>query len=185
MGKLVLCSFISLDGYVEAPNREMVPPKNSPDLHRHFIRPNLERGGINIYGRITYEGMHAYWTSPAAEPKEAAQLTATPKVVFSKTLKDARWANTTILRGENLRAEVKGLKRQTDKDLMIFGSASVGNAFLKEGLIDEFRILINPVVLGAGRPLFQGGYERFGLKLTGAQPFDSGSVLLSYELERS
>jgi dihydrofolate reductase len=183
MGKLVLCSFISLDGYVEAPNREMVLPKNSPDLHRYFIRPNIERGGINIYGRVTYEGMAAYWTSPQAEPKEAAQLTATPKVVFSKSLKEATWANTTIHRGKNLREEIAGLKRQTDKDLMIFGSASLGNAFISAGLIDEFRILINPIVLGAGRSLFQGGYERFRLKLTGAQPFDSGGVLLSYERE--
>jgi len=183
MGKLVLCSFISLDGYVEAPNREMVLPKNSPDLHRYFIRPNIERGGVNIYGRVTYEGMAAYWTSPQAEPKEAAQLTATPKVVFSKTLKEATWANTTIYRGENLREEIAGLKRQTEKDLMIFGSATIGNAFMSAGLIDEFRILINPIVLGAGRSLFESGHERFRLKLTGAQAFDSGSVLLSYERE--
>jgi dihydrofolate reductase len=181
MGKLVLCSFISLDGYVEAPNREMVPPENSPDLYRYFIKPNLERGGINIYGRVTYEGMAAYWTSAAADSKEAAQLTATPKVVFSKTLKNAAWANTTILRGDDLSEEIAALKRRTPKDLMIFGSAGLGNAFLRESLVDEFRILINPIVLGAGRPLFQGGYERFKLKLTGAQSFDSGSVLLSYE----
>ncbi|HZP19084.1 MAG TPA: dihydrofolate reductase family protein [Bauldia sp.] len=184
MGKLVLCDLISLDGFIEAPNREFVPPKNSPDLHRLFIRPNLERGGINIYGRVTYEFMAAYWTSPQAEGQEAAKLTAMPKVVYSKTLQTATWANTTILRGDDLRADVARLKARTDKDLMIYGSAGLGNAFMKAGLIDEFRILINPVVLGAGRPLFQGGYGRFRLKLTGSQAFDSGAVLLSYEPER-
>ena len=181
MGKVVVSSLISLDGFTEAPNREFVPPEPSPDLFRYFIEPNMSRGGIFIYGRVTYEFMVGYWTSPAADPKEAARLADRRKVVFSRSLQKAGWGRVTIARGDDLAADVAAMRRETDDDLTILGSATLVNAFLRAGLVDAFHLLVTPVMLGAGTPLFQGGYARQKLKLTGARPFDSGAVLMTYE----
>jgi dihydrofolate reductase len=181
MGKVVVSTFISLDGFAEAPNREMVPPPPSPDLFRKFIRVNMERGGIFIYGRVTYEMMVGYWTSAAADAKQAAELAVARKVVFSRTLREANWGNVTISRGEDLAAEVAALRNETDRDLTILGSPTLVNAFLRAGLVDRFNLLVTPVLLGAGTPLFQGGFERSKWKLTLADAFDSGAVLLNYE----
>jgi dihydrofolate reductase len=180
VGKVVISSFISLDGYTEAPNREMVPPPVSPDLFRWFIRPNMERGGIFIYGRVTYAGMVQYWTSPAAEPKQAAELAAARKVVFSRTLREATWGNVTIARGDDLAADVAAMRRETDRDLTILGSATLANAFMRAGLVDEWHLLVTPIVLGGGTLLFQGGYERFKLALESTHALDTGAVLLIY-----
>jgi len=118
MGKVVVSSFISLDGYIEASNREMIAPAPTPDLFRYFIEPALQRSGVLIYGRVTYGGMVGYWTSPAADPAEAARLAATRKVVFSRTLQRADWGVVEIARGD-LVGVVSQLKRETDKDLII------------------------------------------------------------------
>ncbi len=181
MGRIIVSSFISLDGFTEAPNREMVPPETSPDLFRYFIEPNLSQSGVFIYGRVTYEGMVGYWTSPAADPAEAARLAAARKVVFSKTLQKADWGRVTIARGDNLAADVDAIRRETDQDVTILGSATLVNAFLRAGLVDAFHLLVNPVTLGAGTPLFQGGSDRTKWKLVRAQPLDTGAVVLDYE----
>ncbi len=184
MGKVIVSSFISLDGYIEAPGREMVPPRPSPDLFRWFIEPNLAQSGIFIYGRVTYEGMVAYWRSTAAEPKAAARLAGMRKYVYSRTLQKADWGQVTISRGDDLAADVAAMKRETDGDLTILGSAELANAFMAAGLVDGFHLLVTPVVLGAGTPLFQGGCDRFGLELVSARGFDSGAVLLDYTVAR-
>ncbi len=180
MGNVIVSSFISLDGYIEAPNRELVPPKQTPDIFRWFIQPNLERSGVFVYGRVTYEFMVGYWTSPAADPTAAARLAAMRKVVYSRTLKSADWGRVTISRGDDLAADVAALRAETDRDITILGSASVVTAFLAAGLVDQFHLLVNPILLGGGTPLFQGGFPRFGLDLVTAQPLDSGAVLLDY-----
>src|SRR5437016_2446332 len=100
MRKLVVAMFISLDGYIEGPNKQLVGPAWSADLGRYWINDNIERAGMTLYGRVCYEFMAAYWTSPAADPVEAARLTALPKLVFSTTLNSATWANTTIVRDD-------------------------------------------------------------------------------------
>ena len=180
MGKLVVSTFISLDGYMEAPNRELVVPEFSMDLVRYFIEPNLERNGILIYGRVTYEFMVGYWTSSAADAKQAARLAAMRKYVYSRTLDKADWGRVTISRGDDLAGDVAAMRRETDRDMTILGSGKVANAFLRAGLVDEFHLLINPILLGAGTPLFQGGYARLGLKLVEARALDTGSVVLDY-----
>lgn len=180
MGKIIVSSLISIDGFTEAPNREFVPPAPTPDLFRYFIEPNMQ-SGIFVYGRVTYEFMVGYWTSPEAAGAEATRLAAMRKFVFSRTLRKADWGRVTISRGDDLAADVAAMRRETDKDVTILGSATLVNAFLRAGLVDAFRLLVNPLTLGAGTPLFQGGYDRTRWKLTGTQPFDSGAVLLTYE----
>lgn len=180
MRKLVVAMFVSLDGYIEGPNRELVGPDWSADLGKYWIDYNIERAGMTLYGRVCYEHMAGYWTSEAANPAEAARLTAVPKLVFSTTLKTAAWANTTIV-GDDIAGTVNRLKAEPGKDLMTFGGAGIANSFMKLGLIDEYRILVNNIVLGGGTPLFQGGYDRFGLDLLDVQKLDTGAVLLSYK----
>jgi dihydrofolate reductase len=181
MGKVIVSSFISIDGFAEAPNRELVPPPFSPDLLSKFIRVNMERGGIFIYGRVTYEMMVGYWTSAAADAKQAAELAVARKVVFSRTLKEANWGNVTIARGLDLAEEVAAMRRETDRDLTILGSPTLVNAFLRAGLVDAFNLLVSPILLGGGTPLFQGGFGRSKWKLSLGEPLESGAVLLNYE----
>jgi len=180
MGKLIVSSFIGIDGYLAAPNDELVPPEPTPDLFRYFIEPNLACGAF-LYGRITYTGMVGYWTSPAADAGMAKQLAAQRKVVFSRTLKTADWGNVTISRGADLAGDIATLRRETDKDIAILGSAQLANAFLSAGLVDGLHLLVNPVTIGGGKLLFQGGASRQKWKLIEARPFDSGAVLLDYE----
>lgn len=180
MGKVIVSTFISLDGFIEGPNREMVPPQFSADLVRYFIAPNMERNGIFIYGRVTYEMMVGYWTSPAADATQAAQLAAMRKYVYSRTLQKADWGRVTISRGDDLASDVAAMRRETDRDVTILGSAQVVNAFQRAGLVDGFHLLISPLLLGAGTPMFQGGYERSGWKLVESHVLDTGSVVVDY-----
>jgi len=180
MGKLIISSFIGIDGYAAAPNDELVPPPPTPDLFRYFIEPNHACGAF-IYGRVTYTFMVGYWTSPAADAAMAKQLAAQRKVVYSRTLKAADWGNVTISRGDDLAGDIAALKRETEKDIAILGSAQLANAFLAAGLVDGLHLLVNPVMIGAGKLLFQGGYGRLKWKFVNARPFDSGAVLLDYE----
>ena len=181
MGKVIVSQFISLDGYSEAPNRELVPPPPTPDTFKYFIDVNMARNGIFIYGRVTYEMMINFWTSAAAPPEQAKQLAETRKVVFSKTLQKADWGRVSIARGDDLAADVAAMRRETDRDLTILGSPTLANAFLRAGLVDAFNLLVNPILLGGGTPLFQGGYERTKWKLAGTQALDNGSVLMNYD----
>jgi dihydrofolate reductase len=107
-------------------------------------------------------------------------MNSLPKIVFSKTLPQAQWANTRVVR-DGFAAEVTRLKQQAGKDLIIFGSSDLAVTFLEHGLLDECRIMINPVVLGRGKTLFKGINDRLRLKLLRTKTFHSGNVLLYYE----
>ena len=103
-----------------------------------------------------------------------------PKFVFSKTLANAEWNNTKLTKG-NVAEEIAKLKRQLGKDLLLFGSADWASTLTQLGLIDEYRIMVNPVVLGSGTPLFKGIKDKLRLKLTNTRTFRSGNVLLYYQ----
>ncbi len=179
MRKVALAMFISLDGFIEGPNRELVPPAYSADLDRYWIKANSAEADLMMYGRVCYEGMAQFWTSSSAPKEEAKTLTAVPKIVFSRTLKSATWSNTTIVR-DNIADTVMKLKEQAGGDIVLIGGAGIANTFMKQGLIDEYRLLVSPIVLGAGTPLFQGGYSRFNLTLADSKTFDTGAILLTY-----
>jgi len=131
-----------------------------------------------LFGRVTYEGMAAYW--PSAKGEVAEIMNAIPKVVFSKTLARADWNNTRLVKGDAAR-EVRHLKQQPGKDLLIFGSAKLTASLTREGLIDEYRLGLNPVVLGAGSPLFKPESRTMKMKLLEARALQTGCVLLRYE----
>jgi dihydrofolate reductase len=135
---------------------------------------------------VNYQGFESYWPTVAANPsstksevEHAQWLDGSTKIVFSKTLEKVKWKNTRIVR-EHIAEEIAKIKHQPGKNLLLFGGASIASTFMKQGLIDEYRININPVVLGSGKPLFADLRERINLKLLESKMFKSGVVALTY-----
>jgi dihydrofolate reductase len=113
----------------------------------------------------------------------ADKMNTLPKIVFSRTLASAEWNNTRLVTG-NVAEEISNLKQQPGKDWLLFGSADLASTLTNLGLIDEYRVMVNPVVLGGGRPLFKGIKDRLYLKLVSTKVFRSGNVLLCYQPDR-
>jgi dihydrofolate reductase len=181
MRRILAFLVVTVDGYYEGPNGEFDWPVVDEEFNEFGLR-QLEEVDTLLFGRVTYEGMASYWPTPAAEqddPRVAAKMNTLPKLVVSRTLDRADWANTRILR-DDVAAELTRLKQQPGKDIAIFGSSDLVVSLLGMGLVDELRIMVHPVVLGAGRSLFRTAPERFSLQLVEARPFRSGSVLLTY-----
>ncbi len=139
-----------------------------------------------LFGRITYEVMASYWPTPASsteEPMITDFMNNTNKIVFSKTLEKVEWKNSTLSK-EIIPGEIKKLKQEAGKDIIIYGSGSIVSQLMKFGLLDEFQIMINPVVLGKGKPLFQNVEEKSSLKLLNTRAFTGGSVLLNFQTNK-
>jgi dihydrofolate reductase len=143
-----------------------------------------------MYGRVCYEGMATFWPAAEADPQSppelvefARKINSKPKIVFSKTLEKADWKNTRIVR-ENIGDEITKLKQEPGKDLVLFGGADIAATFMQLGLIDEYRLLVTPIVLGGGTPLFKDGIDRFNLKLIEAKTLDTGALILRYAPEQ-
>jgi dihydrofolate reductase len=127
--------------------------------------------------------MRSYWPTPAAakdNPEVAEQMNALPKVVFSRSLDKASWSNTKVVKGD-IAAEVQKMKSEPGDDMVILGSGSIVSQMAQNGLVDEYQLVVYPVVLGKGRTLFEGLEERLSLKLTKTRAFGNGNVLLCYE----
>lgn len=183
MSNVVLMMSLSLDGYVEGPNRELDWHLVDEELHQHF-NDYLRTNRAFLEGRFMHELMAGYWPTadrdPAATPPEvefAGIWREMPKYVYSRTLDDADW-NSTIVR-EVVPEEVMRLKREPGGDLSV-GGADLAASFMRLGLIDEFRIYVHPVVIGRGRPLFPVD-QRIDLDLIETHRFGNGVVLLRYE----
>jgi dihydrofolate reductase len=184
MGKLIMWNLLTLDGYFEGAKSWDL------DWHEHVWGAELERLSIEqlhsadrlLFGRITYEGMAAYWRT--AQGEVADLMNGIPKVVFSRTLERPDWANTTLVK-ENAAAAVRDLKKQGDRNMFVFGSANLSETLINGDLFDEYRLAITPVVLGTGKPLFGRGLSRHTLKLIEARSLTSGCVILRYEREKS
>jgi dihydrofolate reductase len=131
-----------------------------------------------LFGRVTYEGMAAYWQ--AAEGKIADYMNSLPKVVCSRTLQTATWNNTTLVK-DNVAGEVARLKQQGNGNMFVFGSANLSRTLMNEGLFDEYRLGIAPVINGNGRLLFSDGLKPQGLELLETRPLSTGCVILRYQ----
>lgn len=180
MRKVILWDMLSLDGYFEGPEKGGIDWFRFDEDLEKYILETQESADTLLFGRVTYEGMAAYW--PSAEGQIADFMNSVPKVVFSRTLQKADWNNTTQVR-ENVPEEVSALKRQPGGDIFVFGSADFSATLMKHGLVDEYRFGINPVLLGSGVPFFKGGFGRRNLKLIEARPFSSGLVIMHYRPE--
>jgi len=184
MRKLTAFENVSLDGYfVDARGDMSWAHKQDPEWNE-FASSNAKGGGMLLFGRVTYDMMASFWPTPAARerlPEVAQAMNAQPKVVFSRTLAKAAWENTTIVNGD-LVAEVRRMKEASGPGMVILGSGTIVAQVAQARLIDELQLVVNPVVLGKGRTLFEGVQERIGLTRTNTRTFANGNVVLSYEL---
>jgi dihydrofolate reductase len=172
-------NMVSLDGFFEGPNRDIDWHRVDEEFNDFSIEQVKTADGL-IFGRVTYELMASYWPTDDAlsnDPQIAEKMNTVSKIVFSRTLDRADWHNTRLIKGEAVE-EVRRLKQQSGGNLFVLGSADLSSSLIPQGLIDEFRIMVNPVVLGSGNPLFR---DKLNLKLLETRTFQNGNVLLYYE----
>jgi dihydrofolate reductase len=182
MRKIFTFLVATVDGYYEGSKGEFDWPVVDEEFNE-FSLQQLEEVDTLLFGRVTYQLMASYWPTPAAQqddPKVAAKMNGLPKIVVSRTLEEAEWANTQVIKGD-VAEELGKLKQQPGKDIAIFGSSDLTVSLLRLGLVDELRIMVSPVALGDGRSLFRTADERISLKLLTTRPFRSGNVLLTYQ----
>jgi dihydrofolate reductase len=174
-------NFISLDGYYKGPNEDISWAPHDAE-GQQLSKDGLSSGNTLLFGRVTYQMMQSFWTSALAVqrmPEVAAGMNNAEKLVFSDSLKEATWQNTRILNG-NLRDEILKLKQESSNDITILGSGNLLAQCAEHNLIDLYQVLIHPVAIGAGTPIFNGLAHRLNLKLTYNRVFKSGAVLLHY-----
>jgi len=181
--KLTAFNQVSLDGYFSGPGGDFSWAKNDNDAEFDaFVAGNAKSGGMLIFGRVTYELMASYWPTPFAlknDPVVAERMNHLEKIVFSKTLVQASWSNTRLVKGA-LATEIRKLKSEPGEDMAILGSGSIIAQLASERLIDEFQLVVVPIALGGGRAIFDGIKEKLALKLTTSRTFRNGKVLLCY-----
>ena len=183
MSKLVVFNQVSLDGYfVDAMGDMSWAHKNDPEWNA-YTAENASGGGVLLFGRVTYEMMKGFWPTPAARQVNAVvadRMNQLPKVVFSRTLDRADWQNTKLVKGD-IAAEVARLKKQPGPNLVLMGSGSIVAQLSAAGLVDEYQLVLNPIVLGDGRTMFEGLPKKLDLRLEGSRVFKNGNVVLTYE----
>ncbi len=186
MSRLIVFNQVTLDGYFTGPQGDLSwAYSGAQDAEWNaFVEGNAGGGGVLLLGRITYEMMAGYWPSPMARknsPAVAERMNQLSKVVFSRTLEEATWENTRLVK-EDLVAAVRAMKKESGGEMVILGSGSLVAQLAGQGVIDEYQIIVTPVVLGQGRTLFEGLKQPpLSLKLTKSRIFQNGKVLLSYE----
>jgi dihydrofolate reductase len=180
MPKLILWDMVSLDGFFEGPNKGDIEWFVFDDELEKYVLETQSDVGSLVFGRTTYELMAAYW--PSAQGQIADFMNSVPKLVFSTTLQGVDWNNSRLVKS-NVREEVSRLKQSAGGDIFCFGSADFAATLINEGLVDEYRLGINPVLLGSGVPFFKGSDRRRKLKLIDTRPLKSGLVILHYQPE--
>lgn len=181
MRKIILFNMVTLDGFFAGLNGEIDWHQVDEEFN-DFAVDQLNKAGGFLFGRVTYDLMASYWPTPEAvqdDPGVAGKMNALPKYVFSRTLARVDWNNSHLIQGDAA-GEAAKLKQQAGGDLLLFGSATLAAALTAKNLIDEYRLMVNPVILGRGRPLFQNIQERHNLKLLEKRSFQNGNVLLCY-----
>jgi dihydrofolate reductase len=187
MRRIIFSMSMSLDGYIEGPERQIDWHMVDEELHQHF-NDTLRRMGAFIDGRVTHELMASFWPTADQDPANAGTMAEfaaiwreTPKIVYSRTLERADW-NTTIEREIDPDA-VRALKERPGGDLALGGS-QLAAAFAAHDLIDAYRIYVHPVLIGRGKPLFPPADALARLRLTETRTFGNGVVMLSYDRHR-
>jgi dihydrofolate reductase len=185
MGKLVLFMHTTLNGLVAGPQGEMDWIRISDELFEYSDQQTAQ-AGTALYGRVTYQMMEAYWPTAAEQPSPSQHdithsrwYKQVPKVVLSTTLPDSPQPNVRVIR-ENVAAEIRQLQQATTQDIVIFGSPGAARSLLAANLIDEFWLFVNPVVLPAGIPLFDGSQPELQLQLLEAVTLSNGIQGLHY-----
>jgi len=182
MRKIAVFNFVTLNGYYKG-------PKGDISWHRHGAEENeyaievLKSGNTLLFGRKTYEIMARYWPTPMAiknDPIVAEGMNNAEKIVFSRKLKKVKWNNTRLVKS-NLIKEIKKMKQMPGNNMTLLGSGDIVTQLANQGLIDKYQIMIDPVVIGNGTPLFKGIKNKLDLKLITTRTFKDGIVLLCYQ----
>jgi dihydrofolate reductase len=189
MRKIVSFTHVSLDGFVCGLNGELEWFNIGDEIYAD-VELRLQKIGAAVYGRVTYGMMAGYWRTVPSNPDSSARDRAhaawveeIPKVVVSRSLEQVDWNNTSLIRAD-VAEEIGKLKQQPGNELMIFGSPKLTHLLAELGLVDEYLIYLNPVVVGAGTPLFAAGDKPSRLKLLEEKRFDAGVIALRYALNR-
>jgi dihydrofolate reductase len=184
MGKIALSQHTSLDGVMQSPGPTDIPFKYRGWIFDFDAGPEGERFQLEqaqnaealLIGRITYEAMRAMW--PTVEGEFADRLNQLPKYVVSSTLTDPPWAATVL--GDDWPQVVARLRRELDGDILVYGSRRLSQSLLEMGLVDELRLMVYPVVLGAGDRLFGDTQDKIRMRLLDSRPFGDGVVNMIY-----
>ena len=179
MRRVVVSEFVSLDSVVEDPQWTF---QFGSEEQEEFKFDELAASDALLLGRVTYEGFAAAWPQMEEQTGEyGAWMNGYPKYVVSTTLEERlEWNNSTLIKG-NVAEEIARLKQQTGEDILVFGSGALVNTLLEHDLVDEYRIMIFPVVVGGGKRLFGEALDKTVLKLTDTRTFASGVVVLTYQ----
>jgi len=186
MKKLIFFMHTSLDGFVAGVNGEMNWIKVDESIF-DFVGTMTETADTALYGRVTYEMMQSYWPTAGDPPnaskhdkEHAAWYNKVKKIVLSKTMSEAGLNNTRII-SDQLTANINQIKEENSRNILIFGSPRASQSLLNEGLVDEFWLFVNPIILGKGMPLFKGISGTTKLKFIESKTFDCGVIALHYE----
>jgi len=187
MGRLIVSEFVTLDGVMEAPGfeehrsgRNAWALRLSDDDMQRYKRQEIREAAAILLGRTTYQIWAAFWPSLKDDEAFGRRMNDVPKYVVSSTLMGADWVNSTILPGD-VGTEVAALKRRIEGEIVVNGSADLVAELMKRDLVDEYRLMVFPVVLGSGKRLFHDEIDTSHLRLVDTRTFGSGVVLLTYE----
>ena len=188
MRKIITTTWVTLDGFIAGPNQEMDWVGEFYDEAMGKYEGDIvDAADTLLLGRVTYESFAGSWphvpdnpTTSEGEKAYARTLNAMQKIVFSKTLPTVEWNNSRLVK-EIIPADIEQLKREPGRDMLIYGSASIVQALTNLGLIDEYQVLVHPVILGGGKPLFHNIKDQVRLKLVNSKTHPSGVVVLTYQ----
>ena len=186
MRKIVVFNLISVDGYFAGVDGNIDWHRVDDEFNTFAVQQTKSFGTI-IFGRVTYKIFEDFWPKAINDPKMspddrkiAKNIDDVEKIVFSKTIKKVTWKNSKLFKTVDQK-EIKKWKSQRGRDMVIFGSGTIVQEFTNLGLIDEYRLLVNPIILGKGKPMFANIKNRLDLKLIDTKTFKNGNVLLYYQ----
>ena len=177
MRKIYAVELVSLDGVMEKPEEWAFAYSNEEMNEANAA--GMAASDALLLGRLTYEHLAAYWPHQPGGAPTVDYINSVPKYVASATLEEAGWNNSIIIR-EDVAEKIAELKRQRGKDITILGSGTLVGSLLRDGLLDELRLMVHPVILGGGKRLFEDGYDRRPLELIDSRTFGTGVVYLTY-----
>jgi dihydrofolate reductase len=177
MRKVIASELVSVDGVIESPERWAFPYSN--DEMEEANAAGMAASDAMLLGRVTYEELAAYWPYQPGGVPMVDYINSVRKLVVSATLEEVEWNNSTLIKGD-VAEEIAELKRRPGKDITVLGSGVLVRWLLREGLLDELRLMVFPVVLGGGKRLFEDGVDRKDLELVGSKAFATGVLYLTY-----
>jgi len=185
MRKIFLFMMTSLDGYFERPEHDLSWHHVDEEFN-DFAQAQMKEADTILFGRRTYQLMESFWPSKEGlegDPEVAHLMNETPKIVVSRSLKEVKetklWKHIRLI-NENVKDEITRLKKEKGGDIILLASSNLCVSLLEWGMLDEIRVMINPVIIGKGTPLFEGLNDKISFKLTKSRNFANGNVLLTY-----